>query len=78
MNITPTTISLYLLLGIIVSALIDYAYMQRDRGDDHFKDVTGEQTNITRLVVIIFWPYIFILGFISAIKQLNKKDNDGK
>tara|TARA_R110000803_G_scaffold144769_2_gene210587 strand:+ start:1581 stop:1739 length:159 start_codon:yes stop_codon:yes gene_type:complete len=52
--------------------------MQRDRGDDHFKDVTGEQTNITRLVVIIFWPYIFILGFISAIKQLNKKDNDGK
>ena len=75
---TLTTTSIYLLIGIIISALIDYAYIQRDRGDDHFKNVKGAQTTITRLVVVVVWPYIFILGFISAIKELTKKDNDGK
>ena len=66
---TLTLISIYLFIGIAWSALIDMAFMYRDKGHAKYKDLVGSHNNWTRIMVISIWPLFMTLSVIYMIRE---------
>lgn len=73
MNLIST--SIYLFIGIAWSAIIDIAFMYRDKGHANYKDLDGNHTNWTRFLVVLIWPVFVTLSIIYIIRDKNKKKN---
>lgn len=70
---TVTIISIYFIIGTLITFLVDLAYTQRDRGVDHFKDVPGEMNHAVRIITVLFWPIVFTLAIIGIIRENRKR-----
>jgi len=72
---TVTIISFYIAIGLLISFLVDMAYMQRDRGHVHFKDLAGQFKMPERIIVILLWPIVLSFAVVGVIKeQIGRKN----
>jgi hypothetical protein len=74
-KMTVTIISFYIAIGLLISFLVDMAYMQRDRGHAHFKDLAGEVKMPERIIVILLWPIVLSFAVIGIIKEQKGRKN---
>jgi len=70
-----TIISIYLAVGLVIAFLVDIAYMQRDRGVEHFSDITGDMTIGTRIITIMLWPIVLAFAIVALIKEQKRRGN---
>ena len=66
-------IFLYISIGILLCLAIDYAYLQRDRGNIRFEHMPDDNFNNTeRVIAILLWP----VALFAAIVRLIKTNDD--
>ena len=62
-------IFLYLSIGVLFCLAIDYAYVQKDKGNINYAHMPEKGiTNLERVLTIALWP----LALLMAIKQIIK------
>jgi|688.fasta_scaffold653780_2 hypothetical protein len=65
---------IYIVIGLIIAALVEYGYERKRNGEPQFQNIGGEYTMLSRLMVISLWPVVVAIAFILSFK---KKDEDG-
>jgi len=68
-----TIISIYLAIGLAIAFLVDIAYIQRDKGVEHFKDITGDMTMGGRIITILLWPVVLVIAITALIKEQTRR-----
>jgi len=72
MGIVNTTF-VYISIGVLFCLAIDYAYIQKDRGNPNFEHMPDKGINNTeRVITIIFWPLALLIAIKQIIKDLKK------
>ena len=62
-------IFIYISIGMLFCLMIDYAYIQKDRGNIHFQHMPESGlSNTDRIITVAIWP----LGLLMAIRQIIK------
>ena len=68
-------ITIYLVLGLVISMLIDQAYLNKKNGHPDFIGLQGSYDWHKRAMTILLWPIILSIAVWFLIKH--KRKNDG-
>ena len=68
-------ITIYLVLGLVISMLIDQAYLNKKNGHPDFIGLRGSYDWHERAMTILLWPIILSIAVWFLIKH--KRKNDG-
>ena len=68
--------TIYLMIGLVVSMLVDQAYINKTNGHPDFIELEGSYGWINRIVTTLLWPIVMCVAVVLLIKR-NKRNNDG-
>lgn len=68
----------YILIGIILAAIVEYAYDRRRAGDIDFQFEGPDINWMSRLLTITLWPVVITITIVMIIRSIIDKFNKDK